>query len=210
MVADDHEVVRKGVRALLESNPDFEIVGEAVNGMDAVEKTSALKPDIIIVDVSMGGMNGLEATRRIVKASPQTQVLILTIHDSETVALEALRAGARGYVLKSDAGRDLLSALDSLRHNRSFFTPTVSEMVLKGFRPGEAQPEESRLHRLTPREREILQILAEGKSNKEAAQQLGISLKTVDTHRTNIMSKLELHSVNELVRYAVREKIIEP
>ncbi|MFB3923240.1 MAG: response regulator [Terriglobia bacterium] len=210
LLADDHEVVRKGVKALLESRPEFDIVGEAVNGREAVKKAAALKPDVVILDISMQGMNGLEATRQIVQETPRTQVLILTVHDSEAMACEALEAGARGYLLKSDAGRDLLLALESLRQEKPYFTAKVAEMVLKGFRTG-AQPtaQRTRFHQLTPREREILQLLAEGKSSKEAADVLGISLKTVDTHRTNIMAKLGVHSVIDLVRYAIREKIID-
>ena len=210
LLADDHEVVRKGVRALLESQEEYEIVGEAADGREVVEKNSALKPDLVVLDVSMQGMNGLEATRQIVKESPQTQVLILTMHDSETVAAQALQAGARGYVLKSDAGRDLLLALDALRHNKPFFTSAVGDMVLRGFRKnGKRSLRRTRFQQLTPREREALQLLAEAKSNKEVAQVLKISVKTVDAHRSKIMSKLGLHSVAELVRVAIREGIIE-
>jgi DNA-binding NarL/FixJ family response regulator len=209
LLADDHEVVRKGVRALIESRPGFEIVGEAANGRDAVALCSQLRPDIVVLDVSMQGMNGLQATGQIVKESPETKILILTMHDSETVASQALEAGAHGYVLKSDAGRDLLLAVDALRQNKTFFTLKVGDMVLRRFRTDQ-KPTRTRFHQLTPREREILQLLAEAKSNKEVAHVLGISVKTVDVHRSKIMSKLGLHSVAELVRVAIREGVIEP
>jgi two-component system response regulator NreC len=211
LIADDHEVVRKGVRALIGTRPEYEIVGEATDGRDAVEKSSKLKPDLVILDISMQGLNGLEATRQIIKETPQTQVLILTVHDSQTVASQALEAGARGYVLKSDAGRDLLLALEAMRRNTLFLSPAVGDMLLSQFRGKEKHGKRlTRFQQLTPREREVLQLLAEAKSNKEVAQVLGISLKTVDAHRSKIMSKLGLHSVAELVRVAIREGVIEP
>jgi DNA-binding NarL/FixJ family response regulator len=210
-LADDHEVVRKGVRALIESHPEYEIVGEASNGREAVEMCSGLRPDLVVLDISMEGMNGLEATRQIIRASSQTQVLILTMHDSETIASQALEAGARGYVLKSDAGRELVLALDALRQGRSFFTSKVGQLVLDGYRTkGGRRPRGTRLQQLTPREREVFQLLAEAKSNKDIAQVLGISLKTVEAHRAKVMSKLQVHSAAELVRVAVREGVIEP
>lgn len=211
LLADDHEVVRRGIRALLESRQDIEVVGEAVDGRDAVEKAKKLKPDVVILDITMAGMNGLEATRYIVKDNPVTKVLILTIHDSESVAGEALKAGARGYLLKTDAGRELLIALDALRNNKPYFTPAIANMMLNNFRGDEPKTgDPTRLQKLTLREREIFQLLAEAKSSKEIAQVLNISLKTVDAHRTNIMSKLDIHSVAELVRYAIREGVIAP
>ena len=212
LVADDHELVRRGLRVLLESEPGWEICGEAITGQQAVAKVKQLKPDVVVLDISMPELNGLEATRQILKASPKTEVLVLTMHKSEQLVREVLDAGARSYILKSDAGRDLVAAVQALRQHKPFFTPMVSEMVLEGYRTGgtrakEAGPPRSRL---TPREREIVQLLAEGKSNKEVATALGISPKTVETHRTNIMRKLDLHSISDLVRYAIRNKVIEP
>lgn len=213
LIADDHEIVRRGLRSMLESQENWEVVGEAVTGREAVELAKALIPQVAVIDVSMPELNGLEATRQILKALPQTEVLILTMHESEQVVREVLDAGARGYVLKSDAGRDLIAAVDALRQRRTFFSSRVSEMLLQSYlgRPERtpAAAEQPR-HRLTAREREIVQLLAEGKTNKEVASALNISIKTAETHRTNIMNKLDLHSISELVRYAVRNNIVEP
>ncbi|MDE3138066.1 MAG: response regulator transcription factor [Acidobacteriota bacterium] len=210
MLADDHEVVRRGLRALLQAKPSWEICGEAATGREAVEKAKALKPDVVVLDITMPELNGLEAARRILRASPRTQVLILTMHDSDEVVHEVLEAGARGYVLKSDAGRDLVAAVEALGEGRPFFTPRVAELVLSGYLHGGGEPANRTMprSRLTSRERELLQLLAEGKSNKEAATALSISVKTVETHRANIMRKLNLHSIGELVYYAVRNRII--
>ena len=170
LVADDHEVVRRGLASLLREQPGWEICGEAVTGREAVEKVKKLKPNVAVLDISMPELNGLDATRQILKSVPKTEVLILTMHDSEYLIREVLNAGAHGYVLKSDAGRDLVAAVEALHHHRPFFTPKVSQMVLEGYlkhdRARAAQPAGDR-SRLTPREREILQLLAEGKSNKE-------------------------------------------
>ena len=211
LLADDHEVVRQGLRVLLEAQPGWEVVGEAENGREAVEKVRALKPDVVVLDITMPELNGLEATRQILKAAPQTEVLILTMHESEQVAREVLSAGARGYLLKSDAGRDLVSAVDALRHRRPFFTPRISQMVLEGYLRGPSISEGAGPKRdlLTPREREIVQLLAEGKSTKEVAVALNLSVKTAETHRSNIMRKLNLHSISELVLYAVRNNIVQ-
>jgi len=212
LLADDHEVVRAGLRALLEEQSGWEVVAEAVDGRDAVDKASRLKPDAVIIDIAMPSLNGLEAVRQIVKAVPHTKVLVLTMYDSDPLIQQVLRAGARGYLLKSDAGRDLVSAIDALRRNKTFFTPKVSQMVLNGYlgkspkeREVEGEPESLRL---TSRQREIVQLLAEGKSSKEVAAVLGLSVKTAETHRANIMRKLDCHSVTELVRYAIRNHII--
>ncbi len=211
LVADDHEVVREGVRTLLEAQPGWEVCGEAADGREAVEMTKRFKPDVIILDITMPNLNGLEATRQILKGDPKARVLILTMHESDQVVREVLDAGARGYVLKSDAGRNLIAAVEALWLHNSFFTSKVAEMVMSGYRKavptsGETPPPE----RLTPREREVVQLLAEGKSTKEVAVALDLSVKTAETHRSNIMRKLEMHSVSDLVRYAVRNKIIEP
>jgi DNA-binding NarL/FixJ family response regulator len=212
LLADDHEVVRAGLRALLEEQSGWEVVAEAVDGRDAVEKASKLKPDVVVIDIAMPSLNGLEAVRQIVKAVPNTRVLVLTMYDSDPLIQQVLQAGARGYLLKSDAGRDLVSAIDALRRNKTFFTPKVSQMVLEGYldkspREKEAEDEPESL-RLTSRQREIVQLLAEGKSSKEVAAVLGLSVKTAETHRANIMRKLDCHSVTELVRYAIRNHII--
>jgi DNA-binding NarL/FixJ family response regulator len=212
LLADDHEVVRAGLRALLEEQSGWEVVAEAADGREAVEKASKLKPDVVVIDIAMPSLNGLEAVRQIVKAVPNTKVLVLTMYDSDPLIQQVLQAGARGYLLKSDAGRDLVSAIDALRRNKTFFTPKVSQMVLEGYldkspREKEAEDEPESL-RLTSRQREIVQLLAEGKSSKEVAAVLGLSVKTAETHRANIMRKLDCHSVTELVRYAIRNHII--
>lgn len=212
LVADDHEVVRRGLCALLQGQPDWEVCGEAGDGREALEKTQKLKPDVVILDIGMPSLNGLEATRQILKTMPHTKVLILTLHDSDQVVREVLNAGARGFLLKSDAARDLVAAVEALRRDKTYFTSKVAAMVLEGFlkqgTPG-AQPAASQTrNRLTPREREIVQLLAEGKSTKEVAVALGLSVKTAETHRSNIMRKLELHSVSDLVLYAVRNNIV--
>ncbi len=212
LLADDHEVVRAGLRALLEEQSGWEVVAEAVDGRDAVEKATKLKPDVVVIDIAMPSLNGLEAVRQIVKTVPNTKVLVLTMYDSDPLIQQVLQAGARGYLLKSDAGRDLVSAIDALRRNKTFFTPKVSQMVLEGYldkspKEKEAQNEPESL-RLTSRQREIVQLLAEGKSSKEVAAVLGLSVKTAETHRANIMRKLDCHSVTELVRYAIRNHII--
>jgi DNA-binding NarL/FixJ family response regulator len=212
LLADDHEIVRKGLRSLLEAQRDCEVVGEAADGRQAIALVKELNPDIVILDISMPLLNGLEATRQILKIRPQTKVLILTMHESDPLIRDVLDAGARGYILKTDAGRDLLAAVESLRRNKTFFTSRVSQMILDGFLKGDSRPSDldnGRI-RLTPRQREIVQLLAEGKSSKEVAVALDLSVKTAETHRANIMRKLDCHSVSEVVRYAIRNKIIEP
>ena len=214
LLADDHEVVRAGLRALLEEQSGWEVVAEAVDGRDAVEKASKLKPDAVVIDIAMPSLNGLEAVRQIVKSVPNTKVLVLTMYDSDPLIQQVLQAGARGYLLKSDAGRDLVSAIEALRRNKTFFTPKVSQMVLEGYLDKNPKDKDKELEseaeslRLTSRQREIVQLLAEGKSSKEVAAVLGLSVKTAETHRANIMRKLDCHSVTELVRYAIRNHII--
>jgi DNA-binding NarL/FixJ family response regulator len=212
VIADDHEVVRRGMRVLLESHPDWEVVGETANGREAVEMATALAPDVVVLDVTMPELNGLEATRRIRAAVPGAEVLVLTVHESEPVVREVLDAGARGYVLKSDAGHDLVAAVEALCHHRPFFTSPVATMVLEGYlgRPARTFSSVPSGRRLTSRESEVVQLLAEGRSNKEVAETLGISVKTAEAHRSNVMRKLDLHSISELVRYAVRNKMVEP
>jgi DNA-binding NarL/FixJ family response regulator len=212
LIADDHAVVRRGIRALVEDQPSWKVVAEASNGREAVEKAKQIKPTVAILDISMPTLNGLEATRQIVASVPRTQVLILTIHDSEVLAQQVLEAGARGYLLKSDLGRDLVTAIDSLLRNRTYLTSTVSQLIMDGYLGKRKRPDNGNLDsplRVTAREREIIQLLAEGKSSKEVAVELGISVKTAETHRANLMRKLDCHSVVELVRYAVRNMIVQ-
>jgi len=211
LIADDHEVVRRGMCSLLESQ-GWEICGEATDGRQAVEMAKQLKPDVIIVDVGMPNLNGLAATRQLSQQNSSYKIIVLTIDDSDEVIREALDAGARGFVLKSDAARDLVSAVEALQRNRMFFTPRVNDMVLAGFldtgyNSGGTKP--PRLPKLTGREREVIQLVAEGKSSKEVACLLNLSTKTAETHRSNIMRKLGLHSVRDLVLYAVKNKIIQ-
>jgi DNA-binding NarL/FixJ family response regulator len=211
LIADDHHVVRTGLRALLESKTGWQVCAEASNGREAVEKAGQLKPDVAVLDIGMPLMNGVEATRQIRKLSPQTEILILTMHDSDQLVQEVLGAGAHGYILKDDADRNLIAAVDALRRHKPYLSSRVSEAVSHGGSPsedGSASSHSSR-SRLTPREREIVQLLAEGKSNKEIAGFLGISVKTAETHRANIMLKLDFHSLADLVRYAVRNNIIQ-
>ncbi len=214
LLADDHEVVRQGLKAILASQEGWQVCGEAVNGREAVEKTKQLRPDVVILDIGMPELNGLEATRQIMGACPQTEVLILTIHESEELVREVFAAGARGYLLKSDAGRDLAAAVQALHQHRPFFTPRVAEVVLQGYLKSAVRTQSQPIHTggesLTSREREIVQLLAEGRANKEVATILNISVKTAETHRTNIMRKLNLHSISDLIRYAIRNKIVNP
>jgi DNA-binding NarL/FixJ family response regulator len=211
MVADDHDIVRHGLRTLLETRQGWEVIGEASDGRQAVDMAKRLKPDVVVLDISMPELNGLEAARQILHEVPRTEVLILTMHRSEQVVRELLQAGARGYLLKNDAARELVAAVEALSQHQPFFTSEVSEIVLQGFRRPAVVTDQSQTPsaRLTARERQIVQLLAEGKSNKEVASALGISVKTAETHRTNIMNKLNLHSLSELVRYAVRNNMIE-
>jgi DNA-binding NarL/FixJ family response regulator len=207
LIADDHAVVRAGLRALLESRPGWEVSAEAADGRDAVEKACKLKPQVAILDIGMPLLNGVEAARRIHKASPQTEILILTMHESDDLVQQVVDAGARGYILKDDADRVLLAAVDALRQHKPYFSTRVA--ATRNSDDSAAEPSRSSRSRLTPREREILQLLAEGKSNKEVATLLGISVNTAEAHRANIMLKLDLHSVTELVHYAIRNKIIK-
>lgn len=211
LIADDHEVVRKGLRTLLEEQPGWQIAGEASDGREAVEKAKTLKPDVTVLDISMPTLNGLEATRQMMKNNPQARVLVLTMHESDPLIREVLGAGARGYLLKSDAGRDLVNAVDAIRRNKTFFTARVAQMVLDGYLDKKSPKVDAEIprDRLTPRQREIIQLLAEGKSSKEVAVALNLSIKTAETHRANIMRRLDCHSVSELVRYAVRNNIVQ-
>jgi DNA-binding NarL/FixJ family response regulator len=211
LIADDHEIVRRGLRSLLSARPGWTVCAEAGNGREAIALASQHHPNMVIMDISMPGLNGLEATRRIRKIIPRAEILILSLHYSDQLVHEVLDAGARGYLLKSDATRDLLKAIEALASGRSFFTAGATQIIIDGFsNPQSANTPTLLRHRLSAREREIVQLLAEGKSSKEVAVTLGISVKTAETHRANIMRKLEMHSVSELVRYAVKNQMIEP
>ena len=212
LIADDHDIVRTGMKSLMEDQPGWQVVAEAGTGRQAVDKAKAAAPDVCVLDVTMPELNGLEAARQIKKLLPNVEILILTVHESEQVAAEGLKVGARGYILKSDAGRELVAAVKSVAARKNYFTSRIAQMVSDSTLKEGAQAIEADDigSRLTPREKEIVQLLAEGKSNKEAASALNISVKTVETHRTNIMRKLRFHSVGELVRYAVRNNIVAP
>jgi DNA-binding NarL/FixJ family response regulator len=211
LLVDDHQVVRRGVAGLIaDARSDWEVCGEASTGREAVASAASLRPDIVVMDISMRDMNGLEATREILKNNPGIEVLILSMHESDQMVHDVLGAGARGYIFKQDAGNDLIAALEALRHHKLFFTSRVSEVVLGGYLGGAAAaPADGASSRLSPRERQIVKLVAESKSNKEVAHILQISVKTVESHRAHIMEKLGLHSVTELVRYAIRNNIVE-
>jgi len=212
-LADDHEVVRLGLRTLLENETGWKVVGEASNGRDAVEQIRDLKPDVVVMDLSMPQLNGLEATRQILRDAPRTAIMILSVNESEEIVHEVLSAGARGFMLKSDAGKDLLVAVEGLHQGRPFFSARVADYVLQHYhKRGAGSPEQipTPSSTLTAREREVLQLLVEGQSNKEVAASLGIGVKTAEAHRANLMKKLGVHSMSELVRYAIRNKIVEP
>jgi DNA-binding NarL/FixJ family response regulator len=211
LIADDHEVVRHGLRSLLQKREDWEICGEAVDGREAVAKAAQLRPDLVILDIGMPNLNGLDAAQHILSELPHTKILILTIDEADHVVRAVLNAGARGFILKSDAARDLVAAVEALQRHRTFFTSRVAELVLDGYLTGKsASPEKVLSHnRLTKREREVVQLLAEGKTTKEVASVLGMSVKTAETHRANIMSKLNFHSVSQLVLYAVRNNLVQ-
>jgi DNA-binding NarL/FixJ family response regulator len=209
LVADDHEVVRRGIRALIQEQPGWRVAAEAHDGRDAVAKAAEIQPDVAILDITMPSLNGIDAAMQIAKLSPRTKILILTVHESDQLIRKALDAGASGYIFKTDAAFDLITAVKSLLSAKAFFTPKVSQIVLNGYLGKGPTASEDEQLQITGREREIVQLLAEGKSGKDVATVLGISLKTVDTHRSNILRKLHFHSVTELVRYAVRNHIVE-
>lgn len=206
-MADDHELIRKGLRLALQARPGWEIVDEAVNGRDAVEKALALAPDVIVMDVAMPELTGLEAARRIRERQPDARVLILTMHDTQQIVEQVFRAGASGYLLKSDTNRELVQAIEAVLEGRRYFTSRVARMVIDGFLRAQGVPDGDHL---SIREREILQMIAEGRSTKEVAHRLHISVKTAETHRTNLMRKIGARSVADVVRYAVRNRVIEP
>jgi DNA-binding NarL/FixJ family response regulator len=209
IIADDHEFVRRGLVATLAEVRGWTVVAQASNGRKAVDLVKELHPDIAILDLSMPELNGLDATRQILEIDAVTRVLILSAHESEQLTREVLKAGAQGYVLKSDAGRVLVTAVEALLDGRPFFTSKIGQLVLDGYLRGTPVETDSSMPALSSREREIVQLLAEGRSNKEVARVLGISVKTAETHRSNIMRKMEFSSLADLIRFAVRNKIID-
>ena len=209
LLADDHTVMRSGLRLLLERQPNLEVVGEAADGREAVELAEEKKPDVVVMDIAMPRLNGVEAARQIVSRSPQTAVAILSMHSDESYVIRSLKAGARAYLLKDSAEADLIAAIHAITEGKSFFSPAVRRILKEDFvhHLNEVGAEDS-YELLTKREREVLQLVAEGKSNKEVASLLNLSLYTVETHRTHILQKLNLHSVPELILDAVRKGII--
>jgi DNA-binding NarL/FixJ family response regulator len=212
LLVDDHQVVRRGVAGLVgDARPEWEVCGEASTGREGVAAAASLRPDVVVMDIYMPDMNGLEATREILKDNPGTGVLVLSMHESEQMVHEILRAGARGYILKQDASHDLITAIEAVRQHKLFFTSRVSEVMLNGYlgRAAAEAPADTPFSRLSPREIQIVQLVAEAKANKEIAHILNISVKTVESHRAHVMEKLGIHSIAELVRYAIRNKIVE-
>ena len=205
LLADDHPVVRPGFKMILDAQPDMEIVGEAGNGREAVELAESLKPDVVVMDVAMPELNGIEATRRVAASVPHARVVALSMHKDSVYVREVLRAGARGYLLKDSGANDLVAAVRAVAQGEGYLSPGVSDAVLDDYRKHVTNP----IDLLSSREREVLQMLAEGKTNKEIAGVLNLSVYTVDAHRGRIMEKLNLHSINDLVRFAVRNGMIE-
>jgi DNA-binding NarL/FixJ family response regulator len=209
LIADDHDLVRHGLRSLIEERQQWKVIAEAKDGSDAVAKANELYPDLAIVDISMPSLDGLDATRQILKTNRQTKVLILTIHDSERLIESVLKAGARGYILKTDAARDLVLAIQALLAGQTFFTQKAAQIVLDEFNGKRPSAADGRSGVLTSGEREIVQLLCDGKTSKEVARLLDLSTTTVDTHRSHVMRKLSCHSVSQLIHYAVRNHLVE-
>src|ERR1700730_6507492 len=210
VLADDHTIIRSGLRLLLEQQPDFKVVAEASDGRQAVQLVARHHPNVVVLDIGMPELNGIEATRQIVAQDPHPEVVILSMHSDESYVLRALKAGARAYILKNAAEADLIRAVQAVSEGKSFFSPVISKMLLEDYvRQARDKEVEDSYDLLTPREREILQLLAEGKTNKDVANLLNLSPYTIETHRGNILEKLNLHSVPELILYAVRKGIIQ-
>lgn len=211
VVADDHALIRRGICDLLESEPDWEVVAQAANGREAVDAVARVRPDVLVIDLAMPELNGLTAAREVLRVFPKVEIVLLTMHNTDQTIREVLECGARGYVLKSDAEQDLISAVKAVARGKPFFTPSVAEVVLKGYLQRTTDPEvPERLQELTTRERQVVQLLAEGKGNKDVAVALQVSVKTVEAHRSNINRKLSIRTTSDLVRYAVRNSIVEP
>ena len=207
LIADDHAIVRQGLRSLLESRPGWEVCAEAADGFEAVKKVEQFKPDLVALDIGMPQLNGLDAARQILRDNPKMKVLFLTVYDTDHSAKTAIQLGAKGLILKSDAARELLVAIEAIQKNSTYFTPRIQQTVLENNLRGSRRVLEK--DTLTPRERQVTQLLAEGKSTKDVAAILNLSVKTAETHRSNVMNKLGLHSVTELVLYAVRNNIVQ-
>lgn len=207
LIADDHQVVRRGIRTLVETRPEWEICGEAATGREAVVKAARLNPDIVLLDITMPEASGLQAIPEILKAQPKTKILVLTMHDSGQMASRVLAAGASGLVLKSDAAHDLIHALEAIGANKAFLSPKVTKILVNEVR--KTSEVQSSINVLTSREREVLRHVAEGKSNKEIAGLLAISPRTVDAHRARVMAKLQVRTVSDLVHFAIRNKLVE-
>ncbi len=209
LLADDHRILREGIRALIQDQEDMEVVGEAEDGLATVKKVAKLQPDVVVMDIAMPLLNGLEATRQIRRDFPQVKVLILTMHDNEEYIRQVLAAGALGYVLKDAAARDLLGAIRTVNQGEAVLSPAITRLVIEDYlRWGDIRPEDT-TDGLTAREREVLQLIAEGYTNKEIAGIMSLSVKTVQSHRTNLMNKLDLHDRGELIKYAIQKKIID-
>jgi len=209
LVADDHPIFRFGLTALLRSHPGWEVCGEAADGRDAVQKCKQLNPDLLILDICMPELNGLDAARQILKHNPDQAILVLTAVDSDDLIRECLEAGIRGWVFKSEATRDLLAAVGALQQQKTIFSSRVSDLIMDGYKRHRVSPVPDRLARLSPREREVVQLVSEGKASKDIAAILRVSLSTAETHRSNILRKLRLHSIAELVMYAVRNGLVQ-
>ncbi|MFL7891571.1 MAG: response regulator [Anaerolineales bacterium] len=209
LLADDHRILREGIRALIEVQEDMQVVGEAEDGQETLKMVSQLNPDVVVMDIAMPLLNGLEATRQIRRDYPQAKVLILTMHENEEYIRQVLKAGALGYVLKDAAARDLLGAIRTVHQGEAVLSPAITRLVIEDYlRWGDIRPEDT-TNGLTTREREVLQLIAEGYTNKEIAEILSLSVKTIQSHRTNLMNKLDLHDRGELIKYAIQKKIID-
>ena len=210
MVADDHKIFRQGIKKLLEEESDLQVAGEAANGREAVKKATELKPDVILMDITMSTLNGLEATKQIKKVLPDVKVIMLTMHKNEEYVLQSFQAGASGYILKEGAVEELVSAIRSIHQDKSFLSPTISKTLIDAYlRKMETGKTETPFDLLTDREREVLQLIAEGYTNREVAKALFISVKTVEAHRAHIMQKLNIHDIAKLVKYAIQKGLVD-
>ncbi len=210
LVADDHKIFRQGIKKLLEEESDMQVVGEAANGREAVKRATELKPDVVLMDITMSNLNGLEATRQIKKALPNAKVIMLTMHKNEEYVLQSFQAGASGYILKEGAVEELVSAIRSIHQDKSFLSPTISRTLIDAYlRKRETGKTETPFDLLTDREREVLQLIAEGHTNREVAKSLFISVKTVEAHRAHIMQKLNIHDIAKLVKYAIQKGLVD-
>lgn len=204
-IVDDHTLVRAGIRKLIEASPELNVVGEATDGREAVEQILTIKPELVLMDVAMSGLNGIDAARQVHASLPQTRIIMLSMHEDRQYVFESLKAGATGYVLKSAAFQDLMSAIETVMSNKNYISPALSDLVMNDYiRRAQGEEKSTELGRLSGREREVLQLIAEGKSSAEVGELLHISVRTVDTHRHNIMTKLEIHSIAGLTKFAIR------